>query len=101
MPEQTAGTEKKLPYIWKLEEPQYNKIFNDKVIRKSSHKTMQMLIASVTACGFFILLGIPLLYLLIGVINVNDTIELIKTIAAILGGVVGMVWGFYFYTEKA
>jgi len=30
-------------------------------------------------------------------ITVTEAVELIKTIAAVLGGIVGMVWGFYFY----
>ena len=54
-------------------------------------------LARITAYGYFSLLAIPLIFLLFGKLNVNETIDLIKTIAAILSGIVGMVWGFYFY----
>lgn len=57
----------------------------------------QWKLASITAYGYFSLLAIPLILLLIGKLSVNETIDLIKTIAAILSGIVGMVWGFYFY----
>lgn len=57
----------------------------------------QWKLASITAYGYFSLLAIPLILLLIGKLNVNETIDLIKTIAAVLSGIVGMVWGFYFY----
>jgi len=57
----------------------------------------QWKLASITAYGYFSLLAIPLIFLLIGKLNVNETIDLIKTLAAILSGIVGMVWGFYFY----
>ena len=56
-------------------------------------------LARLTAYGYFSLLVVPLLFLLIGKLNVNETIDLIKTIAAILSGIVGMVWGFYFYND--
>ena len=57
----------------------------------------QWTLARITAYGYFTLLAIPLFFLLIGKLGVNDCIDLIKTIAAILSGIVGMVWGFYFY----
>ena len=54
-------------------------------------------LARMTAIGYFSLLAIPFAFLLIGKLDVNETIDLIKTMAAILSGIVGMVWGFYFY----
>ena len=58
---------------------------------------MQWKLARMTAIGYFSLLSVPFAFLLIGKLDVNETIDLIKTMAAILGGIVGMVWGFYFY----
>ena len=57
----------------------------------------QWTLARITAYGYFTLLTIPLFFLLIGKLGVNECIDLIKTVAAILSGIVGMVWGFYFY----
>ncbi len=56
-------------------------------------------LARLTAYGYFSLLTIPLIFLLFGKLNVDETIDLIKTLAAILSGIVGMVWGFYFYND--
>lgn len=58
---------------------------------------MQWKLARMTAIGYFSLLSVPFAFLLIGKLDVNETIDLIKTMAAILGGIVGMVLGFYFY----
>ena len=57
----------------------------------------QWKLARITAYGYFSLIAVPLFFLLIGKLDVNETIDLIKTIASILSGIVGMVWGFYFY----
>lgn len=56
----------------------------------------QRTIAIWTAGAYFILIGLPLFFLPFGWIEVEGAVELIKTIAAVLGGVVGMVWIFYF-----
>ena len=58
---------------------------------------IQWKLARLTAFGYFSLLSVPFVFLLIGKLDVNETIDLIKTMAAILSGIVGMVWGFYFY----
>ena len=58
---------------------------------------IQWRLARMTAIGYFSMLSVPFVFLLIGKLNVNETIDLIKTMAAILSGIVGMVWGFYFY----
>jgi hypothetical protein len=63
----------------------------------STRLFMQRVLATYTAVGYFTLLAIPFIFLILERINVDETIDLIKTIAAILSGIVGMVWGFYFY----
>jgi hypothetical protein len=78
---------------------------NEKVIKKvdrgvsskDKYASTQRTIAIMTAICFFGLILIPLIYLSVGITTVANTIELIKTIAAVLGGIVGMVWGFYFH----
>lgn len=44
--------------------------------------------------GFFLFL--PFLQLSLGQIMYEQAIEVIKTIASILGPITGLVWGFYF-----
>jgi len=75
------------------------------VIKKStaaepSRASIQKYLAVGTAAAYFILLGIPLSFLPLKTITVTEAIDLIKTIAAVLGGIVGMIWIFYFKTES-
>ena len=72
-----------------------------KIMEKSIPKVKptRIFIAKATVWGFFILLAIPLIMLIFNRLNVDDAIDLIKTIASILAGIVGMVWGFYFQTK--
>lgn len=67
------------------------------VKREAYFASTQRTIALLTAFAYFGLILMPLLFLLAGIVNVDETVELIKNIAAVLGGIVGMVWGFYFY----
>jgi len=67
---------------------------------KETRANTQKMLAKFTAIGYFILLGIPLAFLPLKNITVPEAIDLIKTIAAVLGGIVGMTWIFYFKTES-
>jgi hypothetical protein len=51
-------------------------------------------IARILVIGFIILLTVPYLYLLSG--SVAEVIDLMKTVAAVLSGLVGAVFGYYF-----
>jgi len=91
----------KVNYLGKVDQ-KILETLNKKVKSKDSpHTSTQRFIAKTTAIGFFVLISLPLVFLMFGRINVNDAVELIKTIAAVLGGIVGLVWGFYFYSEKS
>lgn len=68
-----------------------------KITSPETRESTQKAIAMITAKAFFFLLGFPLFLVMIKFITVTEAVELIKTIAAVLGGIVGMVWGFYFY----
>ena len=68
-----------------------------KITSPETRESTQKAIAMITAKAFFLLLGFPLFLVMIKFINVTEAVELIKTVAAVLGGIVGMVWGFYFY----
>ncbi len=72
-------------------------IVEKKLSPKEKHASIQRRIAMFTARAYFILLATPLVLIAFKTITVNDAIELIKTIAAVLGGIVGMVWVFYFH----
>ena len=80
-----------------LEEIELEGVMETPQVLPATVSTEQWKLARLTAYGYFSLLVVPLLFLLIGILNVNETIDLIKTLAAILSGIVGMVWGFYFY----
>jgi len=51
-------------------------------------------LAKILVFVFLVLLAVPYLYLLRG--NVTDAIDLMKTVAATLSGLVGAVFGYYF-----
>ena len=53
-------------------------------------------IALIVVTGFFALLFVPLVYLFIAQPPVSDIVDLIKTISAVLSGIVGSVMGYYF-----
>jgi hypothetical protein len=60
-------------------------------------------IALIIVSGFFLLLGLPFVYLFLGVqpadataTKIAEVIDLIKTVAAVLSGIVGSVLGYYF-----
>lgn len=65
-------------------------------------------IAKTLVWGFLILLGIPLVYLLIvfavtpgnGAIDLPSVEDLIKTLAAVLSGIVASVVAYYFGTQQ-
>ena len=69
-------------------------------IKETSHSWTQKFIAVATAIAFFTLLGLPLIFGILKIIEIADAVELMKTIAAILSGIVGMVWGFYFHKPE-
>lgn len=63
-------------------------------------------IAKIVICGFLFLFAIPFVYLFtyptFGDLTVNivpSVIDMIKTIAAVLSGIVGAVIGYYFRRE--
>lgn len=54
----------------------------------------------ITVCAFLILLVIPLALYASGRASEADAADLIKTIAAVVGGPAGIVVGFYFSQSK-
>jgi hypothetical protein len=76
------------------------KIENQRQSVKETRASTQKMLAKLTALGYFILLGIPLCFLPLKTITVAEATDLIKTIAAVLGGIVGMIWIFYFKIES-
>jgi hypothetical protein len=57
-------------------------------------------IAMIIVCVFLGLLVLPLLFLLAAKITEAETTDLLKTIAAVVGGSVGIIIGFYFSESK-
>lgn len=64
------------------------------VIREEAAKW----IAIILVVGFLVLMGLPYLYLFVG--TVSEVIDLIKTVSAVLSGIVGAVIGYYFRVEQ-
>jgi hypothetical protein len=57
-------------------------------------------IAMITVCAFFGLLILPLVFLLAGKVSEAGATDLLKTLAAVVGGSVGIIVGFYFSETK-
>ncbi len=68
--------------------PVWNWLFTPKVTRA--------FLAIVTVVGYFLLLMAPILGLAFGRISESDAVDMLKTIAAVVGGPAGLVIGFYF-----
>lgn len=66
----------------------------------SPTQEIQRFLAHFTAMLLSVFLGIPFLFLAFGKISFTQTVDLITTIAAILGPITGAVWGFYFQSTK-
>ena len=57
-------------------------------------------IATCLVLGFLFLMTLPFVYLFTSGAAVTDVVDLIKTISAVLSGILGAVLGYYFRAER-
>ena len=62
------------------------------LVREEAAKTIAMLLVG----GFLVLLSLPFVSLFVHGASVAEVVDMIKTIAAVLSGMIGAVLGYYF-----